>query len=45
MGGKKWQGRKTDFTLKISSKYCQLIENCNSLHVSITCVIQLTDFI
>ena len=29
---------------KISSKYHQLVEKCNSLHVSISCVVQLNDF-
>ena len=29
---------------KISSKYNQLIEKCNSLHVLISCVVQLIDF-
>ena len=28
---------------KISSKYHQLVEKCNSLHVSISCVVQLID--
>ena len=28
---------------KISSKYHQLVEKCNSLHASISCVIQLVD--
>ena len=29
---------------KISSEYHQLVEKCNSLHVSISCVVQLIDF-
>ena len=29
---------------KISRKYRKLVEKCNSLHVSISCVVQLTDF-
>ena len=29
---------------KISSKYNQLTEKCKSLHVSISCVLQLIDF-
>ena len=29
---------------KLSSKYHQLFEKCNSLHVSISCVVQLIDF-
>ena len=29
---------------KISSKYHQLVEKCNSLHVSISIVVQLIDF-
>ena len=29
---------------KISSKYHQLVQKCNRLHVSISCVIQLIDF-
>ena len=29
---------------RISSKYDQLVEKCNSLHVSISCVVQLIDF-
>ena len=28
---------------EISSKYHQLVEKCNSLHVSISCVVQLVD--
>ena len=28
----------------ICSKYHQLIANCNSLHVSISCVVQFIDF-
>ena len=30
--------------LKISSKYHQLVEKCDSLRVSISCVIRLIDF-
>ena len=29
---------------KISSKYHQLVEKCNSPHISIRCVMQLIDF-
>ena len=29
---------------EISSKYHQLVEKCNSLHFSISCVVQLIDF-
>ena len=36
-GRKEKSGRKTD------SKYHQLVEKCNSLHVSISCVVKLTD--
>ena len=40
-----WHGRKNVVgKQKISSKYHQLIEKCNSLHVSISCVVQLFDF-
>ena len=28
----------------LSSKYHQLVANCNSLHISISCVVQLIDF-
>ena len=41
---KEKRGRKRDFTSKISSKYYQLAEKCNSLHVSISCVVRLVDF-
>ena len=37
---KEKRGRKTENI----SKYHQFIEKCNSLHVSITCVVQLNDF-
>ena len=29
---------------KISSKFHQLVEKCNSLHVSISCVVQIINF-
>ena len=39
MKEKTWEENK-----KISSKYCQLFEKCNNLHVLISCVVQLIDF-
>ena len=37
-------GRKNVEEKQNISKYHQFIEKCNSLHVSITCVVQLNDF-
>ena len=40
-----WHGRKNVVgKQKISSKYHQLVEKCNSLRVLISCVMQLIDF-
>ena len=38
-GGKKVVGKQ-----KTSSKYHQLVGKCNTLYVSISCVVQLIDF-
>ena len=39
-----WDGRKNMVgKQKISSRYHELVEKCNSLHVSISCVVQLID--
>ena len=39
MEGKNMVGKQ-----KISCKYDQLVEKCNSLHVSISCVLQISNF-
>ena len=35
---------KTLKKLEVSNKFHQLVEKCNNLHVSISCVVQLIDF-
>ena len=39
-----YENKNTVGKQKIRSKYHQLVEKCNRLHVSISCVIQLVGF-
>ena len=44
MEGNATKKRKEKMKGKISTKYNQLVEKCNSLHVSTSCVVQLINF-
>ena len=39
-----YESKKVVVKQKISSKYHQLVEKCNSLDASIRCVVQFIDF-